>query len=141
MSGNRPLIDISTGSEIANAAQNALFISQSGDRNMIRKETLLFTLLGVALISLAGVTASAQGRYSNVYSNRDVQAMITKLEKSSNTFRKEFDRQLDRSPLNGTREEDRLNGIVRDYETALDRLRREFGTSAPGGRAARTSAI
>ncbi len=83
-----------------------------------------FTLALIALIMPSA--ANAQGRYTGKYSKRDVSSIINKLERSSNDFAREFDRQLDQSSLNGTNEEDRLNDIVRDYEDALDDLRREF---------------
>ncbi len=55
--------------------------------------------------------------------------MIKKLEESSNTFRRDFDREMDRSSLNGTSAEDRYNDNVADYENALDDLRRKFDRS------------
>jgi hypothetical protein len=64
--------------------------------------------------------------YTRRYSRRDVGNVITRLEQSSNTFRRDFDRYLDQSNLNGTSEEDRINRIVRNYEQALNKLRREF---------------
>ena len=86
-------------------------------------------LTGVCTLVLtaAGLTAvSAQGRYANRYSNRDVGQIIATLESSSNVFRAEFDRSLDRSQLNGTAQEDRINAIVGSYEDSLDRLRQDF---------------
>ncbi len=75
------------------------------------------------------VITNAQGRYANTYSKRDVSNIVAKLEKTSNEFRRDFDRNLDRSSINGTSEEDRLNNIVRDYEQDLNQLRREFNNS------------
>jgi hypothetical protein len=72
------------------------------------------------------VSTFAQGKYVNKYSKRDVNKIISNLEQSSDSFRRDFDRYLDESSLNGTREEDRLNDIVRDYENSLDNLRRNF---------------
>ncbi len=79
------------------------------------------------ILTAAGLTVvSAQGRYANRYSNRDVGQIIATLESSSNVFRTEFDRSLDRSQLNGTSQEDRINAIVGSYEESLDRLRDDF---------------
>lgn len=86
-----------------------------------------FCLGLIALVSPA--VSNAQGRYSDRYSKRDVSSIINKLEQSSNTFRREFDRNLDNSSLNGTNEEDRLNRIVQNYERSLNRLRRDFDSS------------
>lgn len=86
------------------------------------------TLLAVVAI-IAPAVAYAQGTYTGRYSKRDVDNIIKKLEDSSDRFRREFDRELDRSSINGTQEENRLNAIVQNFETALDELRRDFDTS------------
>ena len=90
------------------------------------KLLLVAVLFGAAVLLTLPANNLAQGRYSNVYSKRDVSGIISNLEKTSNSFRKDFDRELDKSPLNGTSEEDRINTIVKDYENALNRLRRDF---------------
>jgi hypothetical protein len=96
---------------------------------MHHKKFYLFVLTSLCLaLGLLALPegAGAQGRYANQYSKRDVSNIIAKLEQSSNTFRQEFDRNLDQSSLNGTNEEDRINRIVGDYENSLDRLRRDY---------------
>ncbi|HVE57074.1 MAG TPA: hypothetical protein VNB22_09610 [Pyrinomonadaceae bacterium] len=99
---------------------------------MRSKKLNLFVLasfcLGLIALVLPAVS-NAQGRYANKYTKRDVSSIITRLEESSNTFRREFDRNLDNSSINGTNEEDRLNRIVQNYERALNRLRRDFDSS------------
>jgi len=99
---------------------------------MRSKKLNLFVLasfcLGLIALVLPAVS-NAQGKYANKYSKRDVSSIILKLEESSNTFRREFDRNLDSSSLNGTNEEDRLNRIVQNYERSLNRLRRDFDSS------------
>ncbi len=83
-------------------------------------------ILGLAAIALP-LSADAQVlRYQNRYSKADVGRIIAKLESTSNTFRRGFDRAMDRSPLNGTNEEDRYNDMVSRFENALDRLRGRF---------------
>lgn len=86
------------------------------------------TMLAVIAI-IAPAVAYAQGTYTGRYSKRDVDTMIKKLENSSDKFRRDFDKELDRSSINGTQEENRLNAIVRNYEIALDDLRRDFDNS------------
>lgn len=96
---------------------------------MIRQQILRNLMAGLFLLGMVGVlavAASAQGRYSNVYSKSTVKGYIDRLERSSNTFRRDFDRYMDRSELNGTETEDRYNQLVKDYEDALDRLRSRF---------------
>ena len=99
------------------------------------KKLLFSTLLSVfCLVTMTFVLSSAadaqgQGRYANRYSKQDVSRIINKLEQSSNTFRTQFDRSMDRSNLNGTAAETRFNRNVEDYENSLDRLRADFDRS------------
>jgi hypothetical protein len=62
-------------------------------------------------------------------SKRDVQRIIDRLEKNTDAFKKAVDRQLDRSVLDGTNREDRINDRVSDLENAADRLRSRFDRS------------
>ncbi|MBK7708227.1 MAG: hypothetical protein IPN69_16770 [Acidobacteria bacterium] len=87
--------------------------------NKLYTTTVLFV---VALFVFASAVTAQQSRYSR----RDVGNTIAKLERSSNTFRRDFDKYLDQSSINGTNEENRINRIVSNFETALDRLRSEF---------------
>ena len=96
---------------------------------MTNKRIKLLIFSGFWLLSgvvLSTMSVNAQGRYVNVYSKNTVKGFIDRLERSSNTFRKDFDRYMDRSNLNGTETEDRYNDLVGDYEDALDRLRNQF---------------
>ena len=79
-------------------------------------------------MAAAALTAMAQGnlRYQTRYSKAQVSNIISKLETSSDKFRRDFDRAMDKSRYNGTNEEDEYNGNVRDFENNLDDLRREF---------------
>ncbi len=90
--------------------------------------SIIFAVFAFAVIAMLPGSASAQvqGRYANVYSKSQVKGYIDKLETSSNRFRNDFDRFMDRSNLNGTRTEDEYNGYVEDYENSLDRLRNQF---------------
>lgn len=96
------------------------------------KKLLFSTLLSIlCLVTMTFVFSSVadaqgQGRYANRYSKREVAQIINKLERSSNTFRIEFDRSMDQSNLNGTQAETRFNRNVEDYENSLDRLRADF---------------
>ncbi len=90
----------------------------------MKGKTILRTAL-FAMIAVIAISGSALAQ-SKSYSKRQVSSIIANLERSSNSFRRDFDRYLDDSSLNGTSEEDRINDIVRRYEEALDRLRRDF---------------
>ena len=65
-------------------------------------------------------------RYERRYSKRQVAEVITRVEQSSNRFRKDLDTALDRSRLDGSRREDAINRDVQQFEEAVNRLRREF---------------
>jgi len=79
-----------------------------------------------AAVLLAAFPANAQWANSGRYTRRDVASTIASVEQTSNIFRRDFDRYLDQSNLNGTREEDRLNAIVQNYERSLNSLRINF---------------
>ena len=84
-------------------------------------------LLAMALLSLGALSqVMAQGRYTSQYSRNDVNNIIQRLEDSSNSFRTDFRNEMDRSPINGSPQEDRFNQIVANYENSIDRLRRRF---------------
>lgn len=88
----------------------------------------LFTT-GMALlmtVAFIAVSANAQGRYSQQYSATYVKGLIDKLDRSSKTFKRDFDRAMDRSPLNGTSTEDRFNGYVGDFERSMNNLKNRF---------------
>ena len=97
-----------------------------------------FKLLNLVIAALAITFAfaiipgsvSAQGRYVNTYSKSKVKGYIDRLERSSNTFRKDFDRYMDRSNLNGTSTEDEYNQYVKNYENAVDDLQRQFNRNS-----------
>lgn len=84
------------------------------------------SLLTLAFVIFVSGSVFAQGRFVNQYSKRDVSNIISRMENSSDAFRRDFDRAMDNSNLNGTSAEDRFNNIVRDFENSVDRLRREF---------------
>ncbi len=101
-----------------------------GARNIMNIRGTISASISIVFIAtfvLVGYnSASSQGRYTARYSKRDVSGTISKLEQSSNKFRSDFDRAMDKSNLNGTPSEDRFNNLVRDFENSVDRLRREF---------------
>lgn len=97
----------------------------------MRKRTvrLTATAISAALIALASAVPShAQWdqRYWNRLSKRDVERVIANTERVANDFRRDLDRWLDNSRLDGTEREDRYNSKVRVFEEATNRLRAEF---------------
>src|ERR1043165_8427276 len=80
-----------------------------------------------AVLLIAGVTQAqprvARGR---VYTKGDVDRIIKRVEDSTDKFKKEFDKALDRSRLNNSNREDQLNQYAKDLEHATDDLRKQF---------------
>ena len=56
-------------------------------------------------------------------SRGNVREIIRQLETDTDSFKSSLDRALDHSPLNGSRTEDEINGYVKNFEEATDRLR------------------
>ena len=84
----------------------------------------------LCLFAITAVSAQAQGRYRGErYTKADVERTIKRVEDRSDSFRKLVDRSLDRSTLDGTNAEDRINDQVKDLEKALDELRHDFDRS------------
>ena len=83
-------------------------------------------LLCAALVALVCASAAkAQRKYAH-YSKKQVEEIIKLIEDNTDVFRKEVDRYLDRSRLDGTRTEDRINERVKEFEHATDDLRKDF---------------
>lgn len=95
--------------------------------NMKKTLSTVFASTFIAMLLLVTASsAAAQGRFAARYSKRDVNSIVSRLEQSSDAFRRNFDRAMDNSNINGTQAEDRFNNIVEDFENSVDRLRREF---------------
>lgn len=87
-------------------------------------------IFSVALVlALAGLsmTAQAQRRPYRI-TDRQVEQLITRIENRTNTFRSTLDATLDRSRIDGTREEDDINRLVGDFENATNQLRDRFNS-------------
>ncbi|HYH84160.1 MAG TPA: YMGG-like glycine zipper-containing protein, partial [Pyrinomonadaceae bacterium] len=60
--------------------------------------------------------------------DREVDALIRRIENGTDRFRTDLGNALNRSTYNGTRAEDNINQFVRDFETATDQLRSRFNS-------------
>lgn len=63
------------------------------------------------------------------YDKRDVEVLLRRVEQRAEAFRPLLDRALDRSQLDGTNREDRLNEDARQLDRELGELRRDFNRS------------
>jgi hypothetical protein len=59
-------------------------------------------------------------------SDKDVEKVLKHIEEQSDRFRSSLDSGLDRSRLDGTREEDNINAFVKDYYQSTKNLREHF---------------
>jgi hypothetical protein len=89
----------------------------------IRKFTS-FTVIAIAM-TIFTTAINAQVRAYRV-TDRQVQTLITRIENRANTFRSRLDTALDRSNIDGTRQEDSINNMVQEFERATNRLRSNF---------------
>ncbi len=91
--------------------------------------SFFISLAAVCALLILSVPSEAQRRRyprQRGYTKGEVNSIIKRVEERSDRFVKLFDKSLDRSRLDGTNREDRLNDHARDLEKALDELRGEF---------------
>jgi hypothetical protein len=79
-----------------------------------------------ALVFLAGFATAAQAQRPYRLSEGDMRGLIDRLDRDSDQFRKSIDSSLDRSRLDGSRAEDRINDFVQAFAAATDRLKERF---------------
>jgi flagellar motility protein MotE (MotC chaperone) len=85
--------------------------------------TAFFSLLALVMPG----QGEAQGRYRGErYTKGEVEQVIDRVERRSDTFASAFDDALDQSRLDDSTREDRLNEQVEQFATALNMLRSEF---------------
>ena len=84
-------------------------------------------LLTCGVAALMTTTIAAQGTHQgNFYTKADVERIIKRVEERGDAFREVVDRSLDRGALDGTNREDNINRQVKELETAIDDLRKDF---------------
>jgi hypothetical protein len=102
---------------------------------MTNRFKLIPTLIAAALVALClPIMASAQGSYDPWNRNRDygrygqrgLRDSIRRVRDRSDDFRNHLDRALDRSRIDDTRREDRINDIAAEFERAAIRLDNRF---------------
>ena len=87
-------------------------------------KVLLVLVLGLSALSVAA--QDRRGPRGRVYTKAEVNELIKVAEDRSDQFIKIFDKALDKSALNGTEREDRVNERAKDLEKSMDELRKEF---------------
>ncbi|MCI0388391.1 MAG: hypothetical protein MOB07_06450 [Acidobacteria bacterium] len=91
------------------------------------KRSLTMILVAVLFVGLFIVQpALGQWNYNRRLTKSEVGRVIKGLEEATDEFKKVFDKEIDKTRLDGTRTEDRLWEKVKDLERATDRLRNRF---------------
>jgi hypothetical protein len=88
--------------------------------------TITRTAAILALMLLAGFANQALAQRPYRLSESDLRGLMSRLERDSDQFRQSIDSSLDRSRLDGSRAEDRINDFVQAFEQATDRLKSRF---------------
>ena len=90
----------------------------------VRTKVILVLVLGLLALPIAA--QNRRGPRGRVYTKSDVNELIKVAENRSDRFIKLFDKALDKSALDGSEREDRINERAKDFEKAMDHLRKEF---------------
>jgi hypothetical protein len=91
---------------------------------MSLKRGLVVLLLVLTVMGIAD--AQRRGPRGRAYTRAEVNDLIKAAEDRSDRFVRLFDRAMDKSALDGTHREDRMNERCKDLEKAMDKLRSEF---------------
>jgi hypothetical protein len=113
---------------------------------MTNRRTLSFSIFAAAILALClPVLAAAQGGYGypdygrnrnddyrrngnyGRYDERYLKDSIHRLDRLAKDFERDLDRALDRSRVNGTQREDRINAQGHDFRRAVSSLKSNFG--------------
>lgn len=89
-------------------------------------KTIMRTAAILTVIFLAGLATIAQAQRPYRLSEGELKRLIERIEQNTDQFRNSLDASLDRSRLDGSRTEDRINDFVKDFEAATDRLKERF---------------
>jgi len=117
----------------------------------MKKDTLIFSIFAAALLALSlPVAAAAQwggyprnrypdnrnnGRYGR-YDDRALRDSVHRLDSLAKDFERDMDRALDRSRVNGTNREDRINEEVHQFRRAAGDLKSRVGNGRDLNRSA-----
>jgi hypothetical protein len=115
----------------------------------MRKNTLVFSILAAAILALSlPIAAAAQwggrdrypdnrnnGRYGR-YDDREVRDSAQRLDRLAKDFERDMDRALDRSRVNGTNREDRINNEVHQFRRAAGDFKSQVGNGRDLNRSA-----
>ena len=109
----------------------------------MNRHTLKFSIFAAAILALSlPAAASAQwGRYpdnrgNGRYDDRGLRDSVHRLDRLAKDFERDMDRALDRSRVNGTNREDRINQQVHQFRDAVGDLKSRVGNGRDLNRSA-----
>lgn len=102
--------------------------------------TKFSVMAAVAFTLCVPFVAAAQRGYPDRsygrYNDRDLRDSVHRLDSLSRTFERDLDRALDRSRVNGSRREDRINAEAHDFRQAVGDLKSRIGNGRDLNRSA-----
>jgi len=91
---------------------------------MISKLRQIVSLaLVIALTSIGVAQAQTQNAQGGRSRREEARFVVTRIDNRTSVFRKSLDATLDRSKWDGTRAEDNINQLVKDFDSAVNSLR------------------
>lgn len=114
---------------------------------MTNRHTMKFSILAVMVLALGLPAAVAaqwggypQDRYpdrgNGRYDERALRDSVNRLDRLAKDFERDMDRALDRSRVNGTRQEDRINEETHQFKKAVGNLKSRVGNGRDLNRSA-----
>jgi hypothetical protein len=104
-------------------------LAEQGRKHCMKNKFLgFYSFYSIALLALFLGTigsVSAQVRPYRV-TDRQVQTLLNRIETRTDTFRRQMNTALDRSPINNTDSEDSIADYLTNFENATDTLRENF---------------
>jgi hypothetical protein len=79
------------------------------------------------MIALSAMVAGQIG--GTRVQDRQAQTLLNRIETRTDSFKREVDLAINRSPINGTNREDRISEFISDFENSTDSLRRGFSSN------------
>lgn len=120
--------------------------TEEKEKKMTNRHTLKFSILAAAILALSLPAVAAaqwggypQNRYPNNrgrYDERGLRDSVHRLDRLAKDFERDMDRALDRSRVNGTRQEDRINAEVHQFRRAVGNLKSRVGNGRDLNRSA-----
>jgi hypothetical protein len=90
------------------------------------KKLNLIAVIAFAM-TIMSLTASAQ--VVGGYRDRQVRDLLGRIETRTDSFKREIDFSINRTPISGTSREDRIADFIAAFETSTDALRRNFASN------------